>query len=144
MAKTKTSKSPLSYIQQLLEDEFVQEQLHEAIGGLREAYLRARSQRAKATEDKHLYGNLRKAATSIRNAGSALQRREPPPKRRKRKALTVALAVAGCVAMTIRLQKLQSRQAGASQASTGGVHSFPTAGTDAAEPATRSAVETAP
>jgi ferric-dicitrate binding protein FerR (iron transport regulator) len=116
MAKTTRSKSALTYVQQVLEDEFVQEQLREAAGGIRAAYLRARSRRGQATEDKRLYGSLRHAATSIRNAGIALQRRKPEPKRRKRKALTVALAIGGCVAMTIRLQKLQSQQAGGSQA----------------------------
>jgi ferric-dicitrate binding protein FerR (iron transport regulator) len=144
MAKTTRPKSALPYIQQLLEDEFVQEQLREAVGAIRTAYVRARRQRGQATEDKRLYSSLRQAATSIRNAGIALQRRKPEPKRRKRKAVTVALAIGGCVAMTIRLQKLQSQQARDSQSATAGAQSFPAGGPDAAQLVAGAAVETAP
>lgn len=91
MAKTARAKSALPYIQRVLEDEFVQEQLRNAAGGMRAAYLRARKQRSQAADDKTLYRNLRHAASSIRNA-TALQRPEPP-KRRARKAAAIGVAI---------------------------------------------------
>lgn len=108
MAKTGTAKAALPYIQRVLEDEFVQEQLRNAALGARAAYVRARRQRSQAADDKALYRNLRQAATSLRNATIALQRPEPPPKRRIRKTAAVGLAIGGCVWLTMKLQKLQS------------------------------------
>jgi ferric-dicitrate binding protein FerR (iron transport regulator) len=107
MAKTKKAKAAVPYARRLLEDEYVQEQLRNAAGGLRTAYERARRERGKAAEDKHLYSNLRHAATSIRNAATALQRPKPAPKpkRRARKVAILVLAVGGCALLTIRLQK---------------------------------------
>ena len=112
MAKTSKAKSALPYLQRLLEDEFVQEQLRNAALGLRGAYGRARTKRSQATDDKVLYRNLRKAATSVRNTASALRHPEPPPKRRLRKVAGVALAIGGCAWLTVRLQKLQSQGSG--------------------------------
>jgi ferric-dicitrate binding protein FerR (iron transport regulator) len=113
MAKTRKTESALPYLQRLLEDEFVQEQLRNAALGVRGAYGRARRKRSQAADDKLLYRNVRKAATSVRNAASALRRPEPPPpKRRLRKVVGVALAIGGCVWLTVRLQKLQSQGSG--------------------------------
>lgn len=109
MAKTKKAQSALPYAQRLLEDEYVQEQLRNAAQGLRTVYERARKGRGKATEDKHLYGNLRHAATSIRNAATALQRPKPKPKKRRaRKLATLAFAVGGCAGVVMWLQKHQT------------------------------------
>lgn len=109
-------KSAFPYVQRLLEDEFIQEQLREAAGGLRAVYMRARSKRGQAAEDKRLYRDLRQAATSIRDAMSGLQRPKPQPKRRARKLATIALAIGGCAWLTIKLQKLQSQDASSSGA----------------------------
>jgi ferric-dicitrate binding protein FerR (iron transport regulator) len=106
MASTSRAKSALPYLTQLLEDEYVQAELRNAAQGLRTVYERTRKERAKATEDKRVYGNLRRAATSIRNAATALQRPKPQPKKhRLRKVATLAFAVGGCVLLTIKLQK---------------------------------------
>lgn len=107
MAKSKNAKSALPYARRLLEDEYVQEQLRNAAGGLRAAYDRARKQRAQAAEDKRLYGHLREAVTSIRNAATALQRPKPKPKRRFRKVAVLAGAVGGSALLTVKLQKQQ-------------------------------------
>lgn len=108
MAQTGKAKSTLPYLQRLIEDEFVQEQLRNAAGGVRAAYVRARRQRSQAADDKALYRNLRQAARSIRNATIALRRPEPPPKRRMRNATVIALAIGGTVWLTIKLQKQQA------------------------------------
>jgi ferric-dicitrate binding protein FerR (iron transport regulator) len=102
MAKTGKAKGTLPYVRRLLEDEYVQDQLREATIGLRNAYGRAAQKRTQAPDDKKLYGSLRRAATSIRNATVALRQPEPPPKRRGRKLLIIA-ATAGAAAMLTRL-----------------------------------------
>jgi hypothetical protein len=99
MATSKQAQAALPYVQRLVEDEYVQEQLRTAAVRLRDVYRRAARQRGKAAEDKKLYGNLRQAATSIRNATTALQRRKPEPKRRGRKVLAIALVGAGAAAL---------------------------------------------
>jgi hypothetical protein len=109
MAKT-TAKSALPYLRRLLEDEYVQEQLREAVIGLRTVYGRAARKRTQAADDKKLYASLRRAVTSIRNAVRELRETEPPPKRRGRKLLIVAVA-AGGAAMLTRLGR-QDRPSG--------------------------------
>jgi ferric-dicitrate binding protein FerR (iron transport regulator) len=110
MAKADKAKATLPYMQRLLEDEYVQEQVREAIAGLRIAYGRAARRPAQAPDDKKVYGNLRRAATSIRNATMALRKTEPPPKRRGRKLLIIVCA-AGAAAMLTRLGRGQEQPA---------------------------------
>jgi hypothetical protein len=146
MAKSKKAKSALPYARRLLEDEYVQEQLRNAAGGLRAAYDRVRKQRAQATEDKRLYGHVRDAATSIRKAATALQRPQPAPKpkRRPRKVAILAFAIAGTVWLTMQLRKQKS---GASQPSGARTQMPPApAGDEASAPvgATREAAPTTP
>ena len=52
MTNRRQMKSAFPYVQRLLEDEFIQEQLREAAGGLRAVYMRARSKRGQAAEEK--------------------------------------------------------------------------------------------
>ena len=134
MAKSKKAKSAVPYARRLLEDEYVQEQLRNAAGGLRAAYERVRKERAQATEDKRLYGHVREAATSIRNAATALRRPKPQPrrKRRLRKIAILAIAVGGTALLT---SKLQNQQPGANQPTdaAAGLGS-PTAGVGPSEP----------
>jgi ferric-dicitrate binding protein FerR (iron transport regulator) len=106
MANNSRAKSALPYLRQVLEDDYVQAELRSAAEGLREIYERTRKERTKATEDKRVYANLRRAATSIRNAAGALQRPEPPAKKRRgRKIATLAIAGGGCALLTMKLQK---------------------------------------
>jgi hypothetical protein len=90
----------MPYLQRLLKDEYVQEQLREAALGLRNAYARAASKGVQATDDRRLYASLRRAATSVRNVGLALRKPEPPPKRRGRKLLIIAVAASGAALLT--------------------------------------------
>lgn len=103
MLKAKQAKSAVPYLQRLVEDEYVQEQLRNAAGRLGEAYKRADRKGGKAAEDKKLYDSLRQAAGSIRNATTAIQRRKPQPKQRGLKLLAaVALAGGGAAALLSR------------------------------------------
>ena len=109
--KSRQAKSALPYVQRLAEDDYIQGQLRNAAGRLREAYLRTRRQRGRAAEDKKLYDNLREAATSMRKAASRLQRK-PQPKRRGPKIAAVAVTGGGAALLVRRRQKAQADYAG--------------------------------
>jgi hypothetical protein len=100
MAKTERAKQALPYLRGLADDEYVQEQVRNALDGLASVSKRIARKRGKAAEDKKLYDNLRQAATSVRNASHALQRRKAEPKRRGRRIIA-AVAVGGGVAVLI-------------------------------------------
>jgi hypothetical protein len=91
----KKARKAAPYVRRTLEDERVHRHLSNAAAGLSKAYrLAARQPGAKAVEDKKLYDHLRGAAASIRAALGIVSEPEPePPKRRVRKALTVAVLV---------------------------------------------------
>jgi hypothetical protein len=109
--KKKAKKKAAPYVRRTLEDERVHRHLSDAAAGLSKAYRRAaRQPGAKAVEDKKLYDHVRGALASIRAALGIVREPEPePPKRLKRKALTVAVlaGTAGFVA-----KKVISRRGG--------------------------------
>jgi hypothetical protein len=94
MAKSK-AKSARSVVQRVAEDEYVQEQLRNAVTRLHDAYRRASRQGGQAAEDKKLYLRVREAATSIRNAVGAIEEPPPKPKHRGRKLLALVLTAGG-------------------------------------------------
>jgi hypothetical protein len=102
----KKARKAAPYVRRTLEDERVHRHLSDAAAGLSKAYRRAaRQPGAKAVEDKKLYDHLRGAAGSIRAALGIVSEPEPePPKRRVRKAITVAVLVgtAGLAAKKFR------------------------------------------
>jgi hypothetical protein len=100
--KAKQAKAAIPYARRVAEDKYVQEQLHNAVTRLGDAYARISRQKADAAEDKKLYASLRGAAVSIRKALGAIE--EPPPrrKRRGRKALLLGLAVPALVLIAKR------------------------------------------
>jgi hypothetical protein len=106
--KTKAKKAA-PYVRRTLEDERVHRHLSDAAQALRKAYSRAaRQPGAKAVEDKKLYGHVRGAAASIRAALGIVRQPEPePPKRLKRKAMTVIVLVgtAGFAAKKVASQR---------------------------------------
>jgi hypothetical protein len=110
MAKKKPPKSASEYVQRLFEDEYIQNQIRDAAGGLRSA------------EDKKLYSNVRQSATSIRKAIVALRRPEPEPepKHRLRTVLIAIAVIAGSVLIITRRGSLgQPAGEGATDASHG-------------------------
>src|SRR5215467_11866921 len=99
------------YLQRLVEDDYVHEQITEAVSRLHKAYGRAqRKKAADAAEDKKLYGHVRAAAGSIRRAVLAVQRKPPKPRRRGRKLLVGAVVGAGVV---VAARKLAASSGGA-------------------------------
>jgi hypothetical protein len=84
------------YVERLVEDEYVQEQLRTAAERLLSAYRRASRQGPRATEDQKVYDKVREAVVSIRRAVGALE--EPPPKPKRRWPSLLLLAAAAAVA----------------------------------------------
>jgi uncharacterized membrane protein YccC len=109
--KKKKAKKAAPYVRRTLEDERVHRHLSDAAAALSKAYRRAaRQPGAKAVEDKKLYANVRGAAASLRAALGIVSEPEPePPKRLKRKALTV-LIIVGTVGFAAK--KVAARRGG--------------------------------
>jgi hypothetical protein len=108
MAKTERAKQALPYLRGLADDEYVQEQIRNALDGLAGVSRRIARERGKAAEDKKLYDNLRQAATSVRNASRALQRRKAEPKRRGRKVIAAAAMGGGIAVLISQRDRLKS------------------------------------
>ena len=75
--KTNRTKAVIPYARRAVEDEYVQEQVRNAVARLSDAYARVSRQKADAAEDRKLYRSLRSAAVSIRKAAGAIAKRVP-------------------------------------------------------------------
>ena len=86
------------YVSQLLQDEYVQDQIREAITELRQGARRAKGQSAtEAIADKKLRNQLSAAITALTSARQALSK--PPPRRRPLgRVVLLALPVAAVIA----------------------------------------------
>lgn len=86
------------YLSRLLNDEYVQEQIGQALTELRRSSRRAKGRRAgEALNDTKLRTQLGDAITSLGNARRALA--EPPPKRRRlRRAFLLIMPLAAALA----------------------------------------------
>ena len=110
------------YLNRMLDDDYVREQIGEALVRGRAAYRRARAKRAaEAVQDKKLMDHATSAAHALQNAVRALAGRpEPKPKRRGLRTaglLGAALAAGGAAAYVDRRQTGDSSlQAGATPA----------------------------
>jgi len=84
------------YLGRLLEDQYIQEQIGQALTQLRRSSRRAKGRKAsEALNDKKLRNQLRAAAASLTSAGRALS--APPPNQHPERRAAV-LAVASLVA----------------------------------------------
>lgn len=84
------------YLERLLRDEYVQEQLGDAVTGLRRSSRRAKGQTAtEALTDRRLRNQLTAAAGSLTEAARALRQPEPPKRHGLRRALLLAAAGGG-------------------------------------------------
>ena len=83
------------YLERLLRDEYVQEQLGDAVTGLRRSSRRAKARGAtEALKDRRLRKQLSAAAGSLTAAARALTQPEPPKRHWLRRALVLAAAAA--------------------------------------------------
>jgi hypothetical protein len=106
MAGKTTTKTGM-YAQRLLDNEYVQDNLAQAVESLRSAYRRASKRRVEPTRDEKLRRQVRQAALSIREAASALKAGRTKPKPRWGRRVIVVLAVgAGAAAIVIAKRKV--------------------------------------
>lgn len=105
------------YVNRLFDDDYVREQIGQALVNGRRAYRRARAEKAaEAVKDQRLMDHLTGAATSLQAAIRALTRQPPPKRRRPRRTAVLfggALTAAG-VAIAV------DRRAARAAASSGG------------------------
>jgi hypothetical protein len=115
MANTETKAG--IYAQRLLNNEYVQENLAQAVDSLRAAYRRASKRRVEPTRDEKLRRQVRAAALSLTEAASALKAgRQKPKRRRGRRVIVVlALGVGGAAALLAANEKLRRKVLGDSE-----------------------------
>jgi hypothetical protein len=104
------------YVEELLENDYAQDNLREGADKLRAAYERSRKRRVKAARDEKLQRQLGIAATSISEGAKAIASgRRKPPKRRGRwfrrlvGASAIGVGVAFAVNEDLRSSVLGSR-----------------------------------
>ena len=90
-----TLKAAGPYVNRLLNEDRVHDELVEAGDHLGQVYRRLSRRKAKAVEDKGLYIHLRKGLVALRNAGRDVAE---PPSHRGRNALVLVLVVGGAAA----------------------------------------------
>ena len=121
------------YVQELLENEYVQQNLRDGVDQLRSAYRRAQKRRVEPARDERLRRQIASAARSINEAGSALRsgRRKPKPRWGARLAVIGGLTAAGAVTAAWAKERLGASSSDAEFA-------------DATAPATEQAPQASP
>jgi hypothetical protein len=102
------------YAQRLLENEYAQEQLGQAVESLKAAYRRASKRRVEPARDEKLRRQVRQAVQSLGEAGQALQSGRRRPKRRlgRRLLVVVGLGAVGAAAAVALSDELRERLLG--------------------------------
>jgi hypothetical protein len=98
MAMPETFDRWAPYAERLAENEYLQENLREAVTKLRDAYGRAAKRKTAAAQDKRFYARLREAASALDEAKAAFVSGRTKPKRTKRRLLVVLVGGAGIAA----------------------------------------------
>jgi hypothetical protein len=105
-------------VEQLMEDEYLHEQL--AVGGarVRAAYHRARAMRShEAVQDKKLYDHVRGAAAALTEAARRLAGKPTPEPPRRSRRLSVALVAVAVVVLVRQMHRIQQAKGTASPGS---------------------------
>jgi hypothetical protein len=101
------------YLQRLVENEYVQDNLSDAFGSLRAAYGRASGRKAvDAADDKKLRRQVRDAAGSLREAAIALKTGRKKPKKKRGRLLLLLVAGGAAAALAVN-EGLRKRAMGA-------------------------------
>ena len=103
-----------AYVQRLIENEYVQENLAQAAESLRAAYRRASKRRVEPTRDEKVRRQVREAALSLREAATALRsdRRKPKKRRGRRVMLVLALGAGATAAVVASSEDLRRKLLG--------------------------------
>jgi hypothetical protein len=110
MLRSDTARSVTPFLERALDNRYAQENLSDAAENLRAAYRRASKRRVEPTRDKKLREQLRQAALSITEAGSAIKTgRQKPRKRWGRRVLVViGVGTVGAAAALAASEELRS------------------------------------
>jgi hypothetical protein len=97
MAATEQATRLTPYLEELLENSYVRENIREGVENLRSAYERSQKRRVKTARDQRLRRQVRAAAASMSEAAQALQsgRRKPKPRWGRRLLLLGGVAAVG-------------------------------------------------
>lgn len=99
------------YVERLLQNAYVQDNLLDAVENLREAYERAQKRRVEPARDKKIRGQLRQSALSLQKAGEALKsgRQKPKKRRAKRMLILASVGAVGVAAALAANEELRSK-----------------------------------
>jgi hypothetical protein len=99
------------YVERLLQNAYVQDNLLDAVENLRGAYERAQKRRVEPARDEKIRRQLRQSALSLQKAGEALKsgRQKPKKRRAKQTLVLVSLGAVGVAAALAASEELRSK-----------------------------------
>jgi hypothetical protein len=111
MAATESASRLGPYVERLLQNAYVQDNLLDAVENLREAYERAQKRRVEPARDEKIRRQLRQSALSLQKAGEALKsgRQKPKKRRGKRMLILASLGAAGVAAALAASEEFRSK-----------------------------------
>ena len=111
MAATESASRLGPYVERLLQNAYVQDNLLDAVENLREAYERAQKRRVEPARDEKIRRQLRQSALSLQKAGEALKsgRQKPKKRRGKRMLILASLGAVGVAAALAASEELRSK-----------------------------------
>ena len=87
MTATESASRLGPYVERLLQNAYVQDNLLDAVENLREAYERAQKRRVEPARDEKIRRQLRQSVLSLQKAGEALKSGRQKPKKRRAKRM---------------------------------------------------------
>jgi hypothetical protein len=111
MAATESASRLGPYVERLLQNAYVQDNLLDAVENLRGAYERAQKRRVEPARDEKIRRQLRQSALSLQKAGEALKsgRQKPKKRRAKQTLVLVSLGAVGVAAALAASEELRSK-----------------------------------
>ena len=111
MTATESASRLGPYVERLLQNAYVQDNLLDAVENLREAYERAQKRRVEPARDEKIRRQLRQSALSLQKAGEALKsgRQKPKKRRGKQTLVLVSLGAVGVAAALAASEEFRSK-----------------------------------
>jgi len=111
MTATESASRLGPYVERLLQNAYVQDNLLDGVENLREAYERAQKRRVEPARDEKIRRQLRQSALSLQKAGEALRsgRQKPMKRRAKRMLILASLGAVGVAAALAASEELRNK-----------------------------------
>ena len=111
MTATESASRLGPYVERLLQNAYVQDNLLDAVENLREAYELAQKRRVEPARDEKIRRQLRQSVLSLQKAGEALKsgRQKPKKHRAKRTLVLASLGAVGVAAALAASDELRSK-----------------------------------